>query len=606
MKKLHLLCWAACVSGLAQTYYLPQLPRLSSVSSGDLVPVWSGTNLYSATASGAGIGSGKLDTTNGTAVNLTVNGTFDTSGGTSPLSVDTANYRVQFRGGGGGSPFNVRANNVRFGADDGATTLSSITPSFGKDISFYSYDYNLNDWGLIRGIAASGGNTLQLGFGSSGSRGATTLSVKLGSSTSDTTGTSAAVWTLNKLTVQTPLTVAGANDTLIVDTSNNRVAVRGDGGSSPFNVRANNIRLGADDGAASLSTITSAANKDISIYSYDYNLNDWGFIRGSASSSANTLQLGFGSSGSRGATAIAFRTASSTSDTTGTQVGAWNTSGLTVQVPLTVQGTGTPLYADTANTRVHINGLGGSMPFNVIGNVVRMGADDGAISNRTVTSGTDKDFNLAVYTRDNNEFVVMRAIGGSANNALYLGGGQGGYRQSTQIYFMGSGSVSATSATAYGRLDGVNGEWGIGSSSTTSGSVLTVNSTTKAAIPFPRQSTVQWTAYTPPQGSQVYDTTLNKIGVYDGTTRRYVVESLIGSVTWDIPNITAGTEQTTTLTVTGAAVGDQVVVDGTRPAANVMVVGMVTATDTVTLYAMNTGAAIDPISRIYRVNVIRQ
>ncbi len=477
MKKHILLCAVAAVSLTAQTYTVPQLPSLSSVTPTDLFQVWSGTNLYKATASIIGAGSGKLDATNGIAVNLTVNGSFNTSAGTSPLLVDDTNDRVQIRGAGGSSPFNVRANNIRLGADDGVSTLSSITPSFAKDISIYSYDYNLNDWGLIRGTAGL---------------------------------------------------------------------------------------------------------------------------------SANTLQIGFGSSGNRGATAIAFRAASSVSDTSGTQVGSWNTSGLTVQVPLTVSGTGTPLYADTANTRVHINGAGGSMPFNVIGNVVRFGADDGALTNRTITAGVDKDFNFSVYTRDNNEFMLLRGIGGSANNTLYIGGGTSGYKQSTRIYFNGASSISASSSTTYGTLDGVNGEWGIGSASTTSGSVLTVNSTTKAAIPFPRQTTAQWAAYTPPQGSQVYDTTLNKIGVYDGTSRRYIVESLPGLVTWDIPNITAGTEQTTTLTVTGAAVGDQVVVDGTRPAANVMVVGMVTSTDTVTLYAMNTGAAIDPISRIYRVNVIRQ
>ena len=33
-------------SGRGQSYYLPQLPRLSAVSEGDLISVWSGTNLY--------------------------------------------------------------------------------------------------------------------------------------------------------------------------------------------------------------------------------------------------------------------------------------------------------------------------------------------------------------------------------------------------------------------------------------------------------------------------------------------------------------------------------------------------------------------------------
>jgi hypothetical protein len=281
-------------------------------------------------------------------------------------------------------------------------------------------------------------------------------------------------------------------------------------------------------------------------------------------------------------------------------------SGLTVIGGFSTSGGTSPLRVDDANNLVHINGSGGStMPFNVIGNIMRVGADDGAITLRSVTAGTDKDFNLCVYTKDNNEFMVMRAIGASGN-VLYLGGGSGGYKQSTRIYFSGAASISATSSTIYGTLDGINGEWGLGSSSTTSGSVLTVNSTTKSAIPFPRQTTAQWIAYSQVAGSGVYDTSVSKIGVSDGTTRRYLSEELTGSVVWDIPNITTGTEQTTTVTVTGAATGDQVLIDFPRPAANVLLVAQVTSANTVTLYAMNTGAAIDPASRTYYVTVKRR
>lgn len=469
---------ALAVAAFGQSYYLSQLPPLSSVSSTDLVPIWSGTNLYSATASAAGIGGGKLDATNGTAVNLSITGSFNTSGGTSPLLVDDTNDRVHIRGSGGGSPFNVRANNVRLGADDGVSTLSSITSSANKDIVFYSYDYNLNDWGLMRGEATSTANLLTMGFGSGGNRGATSFRVRLGSSVSDTSGTLAGAWTL--------------------------------------------------------------------------------------------------------------------------------ASGLLIYTPFTVSGAASTLFADPTNNRVHLRGGGGGMPFNVVANIMRFGADDGAATNAAVTASTDKDLTFLSYDRSNNDVGFLRFSATSSAHTLNIGGGPGGYRGPTVVDIQGAASTSATTRSTIARFDTVNTRVAIGNSTTTSGAVLAVNSTTQAAIPVPRQSAAEWAAYTPPQAGMAYQTTANKLVIYDGTTRRFLSEELTGSVVWDIPNITAGTEQTTTLTVTGAAPGDQVLVDFARAAANVIVVGNVTSADTVTLYAMNTGAVIDPASRTYFVTVKRR
>jgi hypothetical protein len=465
------------VLAFGQSYYLPQIPRLNTVSSTDLVPIWSGTNLYSATASAAGIGGGKLNATNGNALNLTVTGGFDTSGGTGPLLVDDANDRIAFRGAGGTSPFNVRANNVRFGADDGVGGLSSITPSFAKDINFYSYDYNLNDWGLFRG---------------------------------------------------------------------------------------------------------------------------------ESSSTINSLTIGFASGGNRGATTLRFKLASSVSDASGTLIATANSSGFTFLTPLTVSGDSTSLYVDTVNNRVAVRGGGGSMPFNVLANVMRFGADDGAITNASATAGTDKDLTFASYDKQNNDWGFIRASSDGSGNTLNLGGGPGGYRGPTVVNIQASSSTNSTSRSTLASFDGVNTRMSIGNSSTLSGAVLVVNSTNQASVPVPRQSSSEWAAYTPPQGGMAYQTTANKLVIYDGSVRRFISENLTGTAVWDIPNITAGTEQTTTLTVTGAAVGDQVLVDATRPATNVIVVGMVTSSNTVTLYAMNTGATIDPGSRTFRVTVIRQ
>lgn len=74
------------------------------------------------------------------------------------------------------------------------------------------------------------------------------------------------------------------------------------------------------------------------------------------------------------------------------------------------------------------------------------------------------------------------------------------------------------------------------------------------------------------------------------------------STSWDIPNTTAGTSSSTTVTVTGAAVGDIVTVvtpDGlVGAAANALIIsGSVTAANTVTLRATNaTAAAINPVA----------
>ena len=83
--------------------------------------------------------------------------------------------------------------------------------------------------------------------------------------------------------------------------------------------------------------------------------------------------------------------------------------------------------------------------------------------------------------------------------------------------------------------------------------------------------------------------------------------SLSGSVTWDIPNLASLANSSTTITVTGAVVGDMVVVSPAMPSAGVVVAGDVTSADTVTIRGHNaSGGAVDPPSTTYRVKVIRQ
>lgn len=83
--------------------------------------------------------------------------------------------------------------------------------------------------------------------------------------------------------------------------------------------------------------------------------------------------------------------------------------------------------------------------------------------------------------------------------------------------------------------------------------------------------------------------------------------SLSGSTTWDIASLGTLANGSTALTVTGAAVGDLVVVSPAMPATGVVVSGDVTSADTVTLRAHNTtSGSVDPASTTFRVRVIKQ
>ena len=87
----------------------------------------------------------------------------------------------------------------------------------------------------------------------------------------------------------------------------------------------------------------------------------------------------------------------------------------------------------------------------------------------------------------------------------------------------------------------------------------------------------------------------------------HMTKALSGSKTHDYGSIGAVATATTTLTVTGAAAGDTVLVTpSTALEAGIVVYGYVSAADTVTIVANNpTAGAIDPASRTYYVSVIK-
>ena len=80
-----------------------------------------------------------------------------------------------------------------------------------------------------------------------------------------------------------------------------------------------------------------------------------------------------------------------------------------------------------------------------------------------------------------------------------------------------------------------------------------------------------------------------------------------GTLTHDFGSINAQIQATQTLTLTGARVGDAVLVRPTTAVNGIILDGTVTADNTVTVRAVNySSGAIDPASQVYRVIVFQQ
>lgn len=93
-----------------------------------------------------------------------------------------------------------------------------------------------------------------------------------------------------------------------------------------------------------------------------------------------------------------------------------------------------------------------------------------------------------------------------------------------------------------------------------------------------------------------------------GRWRLLARQTLFGSKTWDPGNLAAdGNATSTTVTVTGAVVGDMAVASLTTFGANVVLVSAhVSAADTVTVVVMNkTGGALDLASGTLKVTVFK-
>lgn len=139
-------------------------------------------------------------------------------------------------------------------------------------------------------------------------------------------------------------------------------------------------------------------------------------------------------------------------------------------------------------------------------------------------------------------------------------------------------------------------------------SILDIRSTTMGVL-LTRMTTTQRDAISSPAtGLMTYNTSTNTMDTWDGTRFTSGAKILAGSATLDFGNAAAQTSEELTITVTGAADGDVVVVSPLNAAynANSNYTARVSATNTVSVAFNNFSAgAIDPASAVFKVLVFK-
>lgn len=204
---------------------------------------------------------------------------------------------------------------------------------------------------------------------------------------------------------------------------------------------------------------------------------------------------------------------------------------------------------------------------------------------------------------------VTMTISGDAADALPPG--------KAVTYTMGWTGTLAVPLGGTGLSSSANGDVVIGTGSNTMG-VVNALATSRTAYWHLKAGTA--TASTAPlkftSGTNL-TTAENGAVEYDGTnffvssssTRYTVAKILSNSSTIDFGSVSAGGEVTNTITVTGAADGDEVILGHTNAtsSAGLFFVARVSATNTVTVTAYNiTGSPIDPASGTFKVSVIKR
>lgn len=134
-----------------------------------------------------------------------------------------------------------------------------------------------------------------------------------------------------------------------------------------------------------------------------------------------------------------------------------------------------------------------------------------------------------------------------------------------------------------------------------SASTMTINSSAIKSVTF--NAVAQ-------NGASIFDVYAYKLT--DGSTRFFITHSnsgktvqLSATTTYDPPSLAAGATQTTTVTLTGAILGDTVACSFNRSLSGSRMWAEVTATDTVTVYHKNeTASALDIASGTLKVKII--
>jgi hypothetical protein len=135
---------------------------------------------------------------------------------------------------------------------------------------------------------------------------------------------------------------------------------------------------------------------------------------------------------------------------------------------------------------------------------------------------------------------------------------------------------------------------------------IAVNSTTQGVL-FPRMTTTQRNAISSPAtGLNVYNTTLSTNDVKTAAAWYQQPNGLSGSGTLDFASTSAFSSTDLTVAITGAAVGDIVMLGTPVQDANSTFTAFVSAADTVTIRMNNYSAlAINPASGTFKVYVIK-
>jgi len=185
---------------------------------------------------------------------------------------------------------------------------------------------------------------------------------------------------------------------------------------------------------------------------------------------------------------------------------------------------------------------------------------------------------------------ILSLSGGTSPLDFYTGGSQ----ESTRVMRLAENSVAINSLGTTLKAD--------------ASAVLHITSKTKGFLQPTQTSTERNAIATPQNGLQIYNTTDKTNDVYDNSGWRNQPNGLKGSATLDFGNTAAQTSADLTITVTGAADGDIVIVGPINAStnANSAFTAWVSAANTVTVRFNNySAAAIDPASGAFKVYVIK-